>query len=678
MQNKKIKAIVLGSLSVILFIATYVVISNKSDEKKQIANQQGLSQNKDASLEKETDLNLYKQALDEYDVNLCNKIKNESKKSECFSAIQNSTPTLEQAIALSQKGSYNFQEKDYGQRAEKIFQSILEKDKDNLNALLGMGYAYEIMQDYEKALSYYNKALALAPKNAAVYNRIGHMYDLSEGMEKAESFYKKSLELNPNFLNAKINLARVYLGQNKNKEAADILLEAYVSPDMNARTKAEVGYILFANAFDKGEYDLAKKYIDEAMAADNSLPIVWVGKGMSVFSEIKKLSSPEGTQKIFEESLGYFDKAAQIYPYQTAAYYWKGRIVLAAGDKASAESLFRTALEVIEKDITLMKDQRAMFKGEIEGYMAQAKVSIDYKKKSFMDNIFIQTAQAATCCSYWGYNSKGQWVNHNSCVTWCTTQAQVNNIYNELVALVNSSDPKHKAKVSGNTVTCNNGNSATYVPIDNPAPSCSPSWGAWGACSRTCGGGTQSRGDGCGGSQSQACNTQACIEDGACGTNVNTYAAATSNWPSSNTVDFCSEGAGVRGGGTPVFPNPGASVDWFCSGSSGGRDSDICTASREYYQCNGTFAHANSCLNDRANLTTPTNSILTDSCEGSRQCKYVCDASQGYQKQGQSCVCTPFCAAQTCIGQKCSDCGGSNQDGTKDCRNENWQEVSPN
>ena len=42
-----------------------------------------------------------------------------------------------------------------------------------------------------------------------------------------------------------------------------------------------------------------------------------------------------------------------------------------------------------------------------------------------------------------------------------------------------------------------------------PCP-CSPSWSSWSGCSASCGGGTQTRTDGCGGSQTQSCNTHAC------------------------------------------------------------------------------------------------------------------------------------------------------------------------
>ena len=39
---------------------------------------------------------------------------------------------------------------------------------------------------------------------------------------------------------------------------------------------------------------------------------------------------------------------------------------------------------------------------------------------------------------------------------------------------------------------------------------CTPSWSAWGSCNATCGGGIQTKTDGCGNTQTQACNIQAC------------------------------------------------------------------------------------------------------------------------------------------------------------------------
>ena len=49
----------------------------------------------------------------------------------------------------------------------------------------------------------------------------------------------------------------------------------------------------------------------------------------------------------------------------------------------------------------------------------------------------------------------------------------------------------------------------TNIYCDGLPPPCSPSWSSWSGCSASCGGGTQTRTDGCGSTQSQSC-TQSC------------------------------------------------------------------------------------------------------------------------------------------------------------------------
>lgn len=110
-------------------------------------------------------------------------------------------------------------------------------------------------------------------------------------------------------------------------------------------------------------------------------------------------------------------------------------------------------------------------------------------------------------------------------------------------------------------------------------PPCDPSWGAWGTCSKTCGGGTQSRSNGCGGSQSQLCNTQPCI--GTCGTRNNgVYTYPQNTW---NAGTFCEPTEATSNPNPVVFPqlvgNPpqqGVST-WTCSTASGS-DGQTCRA----------------------------------------------------------------------------------------------------
>jgi len=385
-----------------------------------------------------SDLSLYRSAHEEYDSNLCEKIENESKKKACYSSLKKEIPTLGQAIALSQKGSYSFQETDYAEKSFKILDEILKKDPDNIEALLGVGYTYEIRNQFEKALSYYNKALTLDPSSAFIYNKIGHLYELSEGADRAITYYQKSLTLSPTLIDAKMNLARIYYRQGKLDKATKLFKEILNNENINNRTFAEVSYVLFEISMDKSDYNEAEVYIEKAKEIDSSLPVVWVGLGQLKFMETKDAKSQEEAEKFLNESLSYFDKAIDIYKNETLAYYWKGRILLAVGEKQKAKKMFKIALDVVNKDISLMFDEKESFSKEIQRLMSENDLLFSF-------NFFIQIALASSEYQNW------------------------------VASVVGQSIPGHVWTVEGNTATCSNGWAGTYDgPSSNPTPTPPP------------------------------------------------------------------------------------------------------------------------------------------------------------------------------------------------------------
>jgi tetratricopeptide (TPR) repeat protein len=82
------------------------------------------------------------------------------------------------------------------------------------------GYRYQTDKDYDKALTYYQKAIQVDPYYATAHNDLGVIYYIYlNDTEKAIEEFKKALEINPNYLGAHTNLALIYedLGR---KEAA--------------------------------------------------------------------------------------------------------------------------------------------------------------------------------------------------------------------------------------------------------------------------------------------------------------------------------------------------------------------------------------------------------------------------------------------------------------------------
>jgi len=91
---------------------------------------------------------------------------------------------------------------------------LLWKDADGIKnkaiAYNNRGNVYQYLEQYDKAISDYNKAIELNPNYAKAYNNRGVAYDDLKQYDKAISDYTKALELNPNYAEAYNNRGLVY------------------------------------------------------------------------------------------------------------------------------------------------------------------------------------------------------------------------------------------------------------------------------------------------------------------------------------------------------------------------------------------------------------------------------------------------------------------------------------
>ena len=71
--------------------------------------------------------------------------------------------------------------------------------------------------NYDQAISDFNKAIDLNPRDADVYNHRGNAYSLKRQFEQAISDYTRAIELNPRFADAYNNRGTAY----KNKSQYD-------------------------------------------------------------------------------------------------------------------------------------------------------------------------------------------------------------------------------------------------------------------------------------------------------------------------------------------------------------------------------------------------------------------------------------------------------------------------
>ena len=84
--------------------------------------------------------------------------------------------------------------------------SILEKDRDNLQALISLGNAYFDTDQYQQAVEAYSKALSIDPKNPDVRTDMGIMYRKLGQFDKALEAFRQAARDQPMHVNSRFNL----------------------------------------------------------------------------------------------------------------------------------------------------------------------------------------------------------------------------------------------------------------------------------------------------------------------------------------------------------------------------------------------------------------------------------------------------------------------------------------
>lgn len=98
--------------------------------------------------------------------------------------------SLSTTIASATK---SYEEKDY-ETAIKQYLTINPATEDSL---LGIAASYQALENYDKAIEFYKKAMNIAPKNSEIPYYIGYLYSEQQKWNEAESYLRKSIALNP-------------------------------------------------------------------------------------------------------------------------------------------------------------------------------------------------------------------------------------------------------------------------------------------------------------------------------------------------------------------------------------------------------------------------------------------------------------------------------------------------
>ncbi|WP_052354176.1 tetratricopeptide repeat protein [Flectobacillus major] len=256
-------------------------------------------------------------------------------------------------------------------------------------SLFTEGMKFYMMEDYAKAITPLEKALAITPKNSGVLYEIGNVYQKLREEEKAIAYLQKALEQDAN--NATYNevLADLYVKTKKLQEAEKIyqkLVSLY--PNKAEYYIQQAAVYIFDNRIDDAlkAFDRAEKVLglNDEISHQKQALLLKLGKVDDAIKEGEKLiaSDPDDmdytidqaellmSNKRNEQAIPYLEKILKINPSNAQAHVMLAQLYQEKGDidkcNKELELAFadpsldvNTKARILMSYVSMMKDDKS-------------------------------------------------------------------------------------------------------------------------------------------------------------------------------------------------------------------------------------------------------------------------------------------------------------------------------
>lgn len=278
---------------------------------------------------------------------------------------------LSLANAYLQKGSIEFDEENASKNALEVINQVLYINPYSSDGYRLMGYAYEIVEEYEKAEASYNSALIIAPNDSYTLGARGHMYELMGDFEKAESDYISALKNDSENEKALMDLATLYIQTNQTEDYdVEDMLNMALDMSKDSITRANIHDSVGFFYFNEGEYQKSADSYYEAIKQDKRLTSAWIG---IAFSQLMLAGAEEDdleyTRRI-DLAIDAIDSAFDLNENLANAYVAQAIMAGYFGDTAVEIEMYNEALNVVDKDITLGAYEKDLLKKSIKETLA--------------------------------------------------------------------------------------------------------------------------------------------------------------------------------------------------------------------------------------------------------------------------------------------------------------------
>jgi tetratricopeptide (TPR) repeat protein len=207
----------------------------------------------------------------------------------------------------------------------------MKTSPDRVEPIYAMGHCLMLMEIYDEAEAWYNKALEMEPGLYQVYNDLGLINMETALFTEAEANFKKSLEIEPNYFDANFNLGRLYFDQEQ-YDRADRYLSRAVT--VNGTDPEALKYLVM-NRIKLGKAEGMLPILKSAIEASPEDPLLYVSLG-TIYRSTGKYS----------EALDAYEKAVDLDGEEADAYIGIGDTYLVKGSRKEAEEAYMKAVEI--------------------------------------------------------------------------------------------------------------------------------------------------------------------------------------------------------------------------------------------------------------------------------------------------------------------------------------------
>ena len=224
---------------------------------------------------------------------------------------------------------------DYDSAVE-VYQKLIEIQPYLAEYHSNLANIMYLKGDIQEAISHYQNAISINPNmnwTSVIAQTLGYVFqENSKDLDAAISAYQCAYILTPKDMDIYINLGSAFYEKGEYDNALTVYRRAIELEPYNAKIYCNLGYLYWG----KGDLDEAIKAYETSIKYDKTYDIAYNNLGVIYLDDLGRV----------QKSIELFEEAAKYNPNYALAHYNLARAVAITGDKIEAAKLYQVALDL--------------------------------------------------------------------------------------------------------------------------------------------------------------------------------------------------------------------------------------------------------------------------------------------------------------------------------------------